>query len=303
MLTVRRTKLKGGHLKISYRISADYALYEYAINESLAEELRWYIGATEKGAHSELDTLLAQEPHYAHFGMSPIPSSRYYTYANLSTCLRNFFDEVITPGGYDISPVRLGDTRHLAMTNLILSGGSPVICRELAGHANIEISSRYYANISNLVICATLERHRKTKGDEALIHGTTKYPLAMRTDTVNVEGGQCASKLLKSGSIDDCLKVMGSSGQIGDCRRCMHYLPKNPGIMFGFHDDEVSKEQVDADSRYLIRMIELVRKGIGNTEDISAAMLRLQHSGDHYSKCLWKKYTSEDMKQWEDQEK
>jgi hypothetical protein len=303
MLTVRRTKLKGGYAKISYCVSADYVLCEYAIDESLAEELQRYIKATAAAPRSELDTLLAQEPHYGYFGMSPMPSSRYYTYANLGTCLRYFYDEVITPGGHDIAPIRLGDTRHLAMTNLILSGGSPAICRELAGHANIEISSRYYSNISNLVVCATLERHRKTKGDEAMIRGIAKYPLAVRSNAVKVEGGRCASELLKSGSIDDCLKVMGSTGHVGECRRCAYYLPDDPGVMFDFYDDEASKKQVDADSQHLIRMIELVRKGIGHTEDIGAALLKLQRSGNHYSECLLEKYNAEDMERWQDQEK
>jgi hypothetical protein len=301
MLTVRRTKLKGGYEKIGYRIAADYSFHEYAINEPLAEELRRYIMATAAGC-AELDTLLAQEPHYAYFGMSQKSSSRYYTYANLGTCLRYFYDEVINPGGYDIVRIRLGDTRHLAMTNLILSGGSPVICRELAGHASIEISARYYSNISNLVKCMTIDRFRKGKGDEAMIRGCSKYPLSVRKDAVKVGGGRCASGLFNAGRIDDCLKVVGSNGHIGDCRRCTHYLPDDPGVVFGFHDDKAAKEQVDADSRYLMRTIELVRKGIGYTEDIGSALLRLQHSGDHYSKCLWKKYSAEDKELWQDQE-
>jgi hypothetical protein len=303
MLTVRRTKLKGGQEKIGYRISADYSFHEYAINEPLAEELRWYIMATTGNCLSEFNTLFAQEPHYAYFGMSPMPSSRYYTYANLSTCLRYFYDEVINPGRYDIVRIRLGDTRHLAMTNLILSGGSPVICRELAGHAGIEMSAHYYSNISNLVQCMTIGRFRKSKGDEAMIFGSSKYPPAVLEDAVKVKGGRCSSGLFNAGSIDDCLKVMGSNGHIGDCRRCTHYLPDEPGVMFGFHDDKAAKEQVDADSRHLIRMIELVRKGIGHTEDIGSALLRLQRSGDHYSKCLWEKYSAEDKEKWQGREK
>jgi hypothetical protein len=69
-----------------------------------------------------------------------------------------------------------------------------------------------------------------------------------------------------------------------------------------FYDEKVGKEQVDADSRHLIRMIELVRKGLGHEEDIGSALIRLQRSGRHYGKCLWEKYSTEDKAQWQDRE-
>ena len=50
---------------------------------------------------------------------------------------------------------------------------------------------------------------------------------------------------------------------------------------------------MDADSKYLIRMVELARKGLGYTEDIGAALLRLQRSGNHYGNCLWEQFARE----------
>jgi hypothetical protein len=292
-LTIRRTKLKGGNEKISYRIADDYELKQYAINGDLANELRQYIEMTASERRVKLDTLLAQEPHCAYLGTTPMYSSHYYTYAYLKTCLRYFYDEVIDTGCHDIARIHLGDTRHLAMTNLILSGGSPVICRELAGHAHIDVSAHYYSNISNLVECATLERYRKSKKIEAIVYGGSKYHLTVPADARRVSEGHCVSEKFRDGSIDDCLKVTNYNGNIGDCRFCGYYLPDNPGVMTKFHDVNEAKQRLDADSRYLIRMIELVRKGLGYTEDIGSALLRLQRSGDHFSKCLWEKYTTE----------
>jgi len=294
ILTVRRTKLKGGNEKIGYRIADDYELKEYVITERLADELRRYIEATDNTRRIKLDTLFKEEPYSSYLNhRRGRRMSRYYTYAALNLCLKHFYDEVITVRGEDISEIHLGDTRHLAMTNLILSGGSPVICRELAGHADIDISAHYYANISNLVECATLERYRKSKGAEAMIHGGSRYPLTAPPNTREVSGGRCASGAFYDGRVDDCLKVSGNNGHIGDCRQCQHYLPDNPGVVLGFYDAKKAREQVDADSAFLIRMIELVRKGLGHTEDIGTALLRLQNSGDHYGKCLWEKYTTE----------
>jgi len=96
------------------------------------------------------------------------------------------------------------------------------------------------------------------------------------------------------------LKVMSSIGHIGDCRRCDYYHPDDPGVRFEFYDVNAGKQQVDADSRYLIRMIELVRRGLGHEEDIGSALLRLQYSSGHYGKCLWEKYSMGDISSWQD---
>jgi hypothetical protein len=263
------------------------------VSDRLAEEIRYYLDVTKHLPKTDFNTLFLQEPHYNYLGVKVFERSRYYSYNNLNTCRRYFYNEIISGQGEEISNIRLGDTRHLAMTNLILSGGSPVVCRELAGHSNIEISSHYYTNISNLVECLTLERFRKAKNSEALISGKSKYSTARPQDACKVDGGLCTSSAFKDGRIDDCLKVVCRDGHIGDCRRCVHYLPDNQGVMFDFQDDKIAKERLDADSRYLISMIELVRKGLGHSEDIKAALLRLQHSGDHYGKRLWQKHLKE----------
>lgn len=293
ILSVRRTKLKGGNEKISYRIAGDYELKEYEIHEKLARELQWYINATEEMRMTELGTLFLQAPHFEYLGRKGYAMNRYYTYGTLNTCLRYFYQEVIRRQPVNIATIRLGDTRHLAMTNLIISGGSPVICRELAGHANIDISAHYYANISNLVECVTLEQYRKSRGATADVVGVSTYPISRPPDMRRMENGWCGSRVMQGGDISDCLKVLGSDGHIGDCRYCEHYQPDNQGIRLEFYDEKAGKKQVDADSQYLIRMIELVRKGLGHEEDIGSALLRLQHSSNHYGKCLWEKYSRE----------
>lgn len=303
ILTVRRTKLKGGRVKIGYRIAQDYESKEYVINEKLAEELQQYIEATHEMEPTELDTLFLQKPHFDYLNAPQRPSSRYYTYAYLNTCLHTFYREVAEPGGHDIARIHLGDTRHLAMTNLIISGGSPVICRELAGHSDVDISAHYYSNISNLVECVTLERYRKQKGGKADLIGALKYPLSAPTAMRRVGGGYCGAPSVANGDIGECLKVLGKQGHIGECGCCGHYRPDKQGVRLEFYDENGGKRQVDAESRYLIQMIELVRKGIGNTEDIGSAILRLQRSSDHYGKCLWEKYERVSAAQWQGRKK
>ena len=302
ILTIRRTKLKGGLEKIAYRIKDDYEYKKYTITETLAAELRSYIEATKKMRKTSVDTLFLQEPHYNYFGVQANPASKYYSYANLNTCLRYFYQEVVKAKNTSLNAIRLGDTRHIAMVNLIISGGSPVICRELAGHSDIDISSHYFSNISNLVECVTLEQYRKTMGGKTNIVGTPKFPLSISNEWYRLPEGWCGSPSVKDGDISECLKITGTQGEIGNCSYCIHYHPDQPGIRLEFLDEKTGKQKVDADSRYLIQMIELVRKGIGYTEDISAALLCLQRSSNHYSSCLWEKYSEGVNMSWQDQE-
>jgi hypothetical protein len=294
ILTVRRTKLKGGIERIGYRIAEDYNLKEYTISNALAIELCAYLEATAGMQGTALDTLFLQKLHFSYMNKSPMQSSRYYTYACMNTCLRYFYHEIINAGGKEISRIKLGDTRHIAMTNLIISGGSPVICRELAGHYNIKVSAHYYTNISNLVECVTYEKWRKETGSSAKFRGANKYPVFIPENMYRVNSGYCDALSVKDGKIDECLKISSGQGHIGECACCGHYWPDKQGIRLAFYDEKDGKRQVDADSRYLIQMIELVRRGIGYSEDIGAALLRLQRSSTHYSKCLWEKYMEVD---------
>ena len=183
------------------------------------------------------------------------------------------------------------------MINLIISGGSPVICRELAGHSDINISSHYYTNISDIVKSATYERYRKSKMDEdnphggdAVIVGEQKYPIYIPKYKHRISDGFCASDSFRRKDISECIKAVGGDGYIGDCNVCPHYFPDRQGIRFEFMNTETSKAIVDADCRHLMQMVETVRRGIGGTEDINAILLKLQHSSYHYSKCLWEGY-------------
>jgi hypothetical protein len=188
----------------------------------------------------------------------------------------------------DKERIRLGDTRHLAMISLILSGGSPVICKELAGHEDVNISSHYYSNISKFVECATYEMYKKSSaGLTANIHN---HRLPSVSASVAVNGGRCDSAEYVSGGIGDCISSIGPNGELGHCISCPHFIDGKTGKYILFSDSKISsqKKQVDEDSKYLMRMLEAVRLGRGKSEDIQSALLRLQHSSSCYSHSLYK---------------
>ena len=287
ILTIRRTALKGRLQKVHYNIDGDYKLMKYPITGEMAEATLEYIQTTAKLPISTLNTLFVPQAHYSYLGRAVPPSSVYYSYQNLSYCLKAFQDGIMKTAP-DKDRISLGDTRHLAMISLIVSGGSPVICKELAGHEDIAISSNYYSNISEFIKCATYEMSKKSTG------GASVDMLSHRTfhmnQTVAVNGGRCDSPTYISGSISDCIRSIGTNGELGNCVSCPHFIDGRTGqhLLFSNSNINALKSQVDEDSKYLIRLLEMVRKGRGCSEDIQSALLRLQHSSSSYSHSLYK---------------
>ena len=67
-----------------------------------------------------------------------------------------------------------------------------------------------------------------------------------------------------------------------------HFIDEKHGEYLVFLNSEDIKKQVDADSKYLMHVIETVRRGKGCNEDIQSALMKLQHSSARYSQSLYK---------------
>jgi len=292
ILTIRRTKLKRKSEKVTYTIEGDYEKKKYSIPDNLANDIVWYMKATENSEKPTIETLFIIEPRYSSKVIYEKNKNRHYSYADLKLCLSEFYTNVIWKNGFQLDKINLGDTRHIAMASLIISGGSPVICKELAGHANIEISSHYYTNISNLVECITMDQYHKFKGNKAEFTGIPRYPTTVPNEKHRIGNGWCDVIAVKNGDVSECVKVVDGNGHIGVCESCIHYWPDQNGVRLKFLDEKAGKEKVDMDTKFLLQVIETVRKGIGMDEEIERALLKLQRSSNHYSRCLWEKYTN-----------
>lgn len=287
ILTIRRTMLKSRRMKVYHNIESDYELAKYSITEKMANAVKKYIRATSDMPLSSLNTLFVPQAHYSCLGRDVAPSSVYYSYQNLSYCLRKFQDDIMKIA-FDQDRIHLGDTRHLAMISLIVSGDSPVVCKELAGHEDITISSYYYSNISKFIECAAYEMCRKSKAGVSVEIQSHRLPC--KCETVVVSGGRCDSEAYISGSINDCIRSIGANGELGNCISCPHFIDGKTGEYLLFSDSKIKaqKSQVDEDAKFLIRLLETVRKGRGHNEDIQSALLRLQRSSSCYSHSLYK---------------
>lgn len=295
-ITVRRTKLKGKSGNITYTLEGDYERQTYPVTDEIGRMMRWYQGKCPGNREGELDTFFSLDPYYrtGHRHESFMKHRRYFTYEHLYGCLQDFYGNVAGVPDTD-RWVRLGDTRHIAMMNLIISGGSPEICRQLAGHADINISSHYYSNMDLLVECSTYELYRryKAEGKKAMINGRESYP-ARKPEGIPVEAGICSSEAMMAGDIQDCLKSISGDGEIGACSQCRYYHADDPGLHFDFFDRESAKEKMMDDVWFFKLTVDLVRKGLGLEEDILQAVYRLKQSSTHYRECILEKLKEEE---------
>lgn len=273
ILSVRRTLRKKGKRPVSYRIESDYEINRYEIPGWLGSEIERY-----HLLYHDSDTLFPPAPH-GH-------SSR-LTYIQLNTLLRKFLAEELPEKSISI---HLGDTRHLAMINLMLSGGSPTICRTLAGHEDINISANYYSNLSS-IIESTVYEHYRTSGQDAALDGHMYFPLTLPQNRVRIQDGWCDYPAIVEGDIRECLKNCHHTSVMGDCTNCVHYYPDRGGFRLKVVDDR--RRAVDESTAFLIQMIDLVRKSQQMPESIASALSRLQDDSRRYAAALCRKYETE----------
>ena len=306
-ITVRRNKIKGSQKVKSYKISEDYIEQELDLPSELGNMLQEYIDATSQYANTELNTLFVADPHYHKWGRKKLSKSRYLTYTNIVTILRYFYADVVCNRyGYrivddsvnrhlddkEIGIIHLGDTRHIAMINLMQSGATPVMAMLLAGHDNIITGAHYYTNLTRMIECRTYRQYmRYLNGDTAcsIIPSMTAPPTIAESSPLR-DGGYCYSAEFQNGSICDCIEVIGPNGEIGYCPKCSYYRRNNSSF---WDADDIYIRDIKSDLDALKRAVQIVRDGKGFTEDIYETLLKLRASSLSYEMYLTEKLKHE----------
>lgn len=314
-LHLRRNQLKGSGRSISYKISDDYIVETYNIPQTLGREIERYLTLTEEHGNTDLNTLFVTDPHYMKWGQHKRSDSRYLTYVNMNTILRYFYRDIIAGkhklhvlqetknqhlADNEIGRIHLGDTRHIALINIMQEGGTPVTAMLLAGHDNMITASHYYSNVENLIESKTYRMHRK------MISGDNQYHLDILSQQSRNghgkplrDGGECVSPAYQSGKIDDCLDSTGANGEIGYCPTCKHY--RNAG---GYDaSEDIYKRNLYNDCVLLTQAVEIIRKGQGSTEDLGEALLRFRSSSLSYQEYLLSKRTRGENATWQEEKR
>ena len=313
-LTLRRNQLKGGKNKnVFYEIGKDYKTVEYKIPDQLADELIKYKNETMKYDLNEIDTLFVTDPHYLHWKQRKRENSRYFTYVNMNCVLKYFYAEIINQRyGYqiidsedinhkyleenEIEFIHLGDTRHIAMINILAEGGSIVTAMLLADHDNITMSAHYATNIASLIECKTYRQYKRYLGQNhnslKLSHFDKLPPLDKKAFLFK-NGDRCFSSNFLKGSISDCILISGENGEIGDCRNCPYYRPASPD--WAKNKKIEMKQNIKVDCDFLKDIVESYRKGYSDKEDILQALMRLQSSSYTYQKFCEEQLLTQDI--------
>jgi hypothetical protein len=317
VITFRRTTLKGSKKKVNYSIDEDYELCSYDVGDTLGNQIRKYISLTSNMESNSIDTLLRADHHYNYFGKVKRYDSRLFSYANMRYCLKRFYSEVLQeqykirivnkkninndPDCEDVYSlehdeiefINIGDTRHIAMINIIASGGTATTAMLLAGHSNIDISSHYFANISTLLECKTYQAYKKSidTTKKECVMNINFLPLISSQEYMDFgNGARCYSAHFKNGDYYDCIKSVGENGELGECYNCDYYRDNDYRIFVD--DKEIFTTRLTRDCDFLAKQINLVRQSKGYEEDIKQALLRLQNSTKSYEKYFYSKLSN-----------
>lgn len=303
-LTLRRNKIKGSGRSITYKIEGDYITVQYKIPDGLAAEIQTYLNYTAKYESTQLHTLFITDTHYKHWERRKSKVNRYFTYTNMNCVLRYFYNDVIV-GKYhlnvvddrtlkhlnrgEIQRLHLGDTRHLALINIIAEGGTPVLAMMLAGHDDINMASHYYSNITSLIECRTYAQYRKVLQGEVIytLSGAECLPAEALSYIGLCDGNRCYSEKYINRDYSDCRKVIGPKGEIAYCPSCKYY--RKSCTEDYFKDDEVYKRNILDDCKHLEKVVNLARRMNGNSEDIMQAFLRIKSDAYDYEQFLKEK--------------
>lgn len=298
-ITVRRTKLKGKRQSSKYSIASDYDLKEYPITDHLAKTIQFYLSATQNVYESDIDVLFCKSSQFESLATC-CENDHHYTYSNLQQCLSYFYRDVIAVKygynivsghdnllDYEIEKINLGDTRHIAMISLAISGSSPTICKELAGHDSIVVSAHYYTNLTEFLDVLGYERYREIKST------MTKAYSASISTCYPVETGYCQCEQVWSGDYSPCVSAVNMDGIPGSCTICRWYMPSGSSLSIQLPttcnsqaDAGTPKQQVSIELQQtctlLRQAIDQLRQGLGNPDTVACILDRLAAQARQY---------------------
>jgi|GEM_PF-4293218 len=246
-LTIRRTNIKGKtDARKRYKLETDYRLYSYEITDKIASDIIDY-KKRQNGKEAEIDSLFSDIlfveskgkinnnakqgivfPHMrnVHFGIMLDLFNIYVVEGKYNyTVIEKELGEMTLSDGQqrelrygEMIRMNLGDTRHIALQNLLLNGCNILMAREISGHDTVDMIFHYSGNMKNLVKCKAygLYQHSKQKSAIIQMEDATNYADIVLNNNLTdlyleVDDGRCYSqKFVKSYDASDCYTVNGN---------------------------------------------------------------------------------------------
>lgn len=274
-LKVRRTELKKGRRRVHYDVDKDYKIHTYEVpDNAVVSAIEKYIKMTSNQErrflfeHSsyminDMVSLKAFNELIAEFTDEYLKGNIRYDYARYATGINEF--ETVTAG----------DSRPIAMANLYFQNVGADICRQLAGHVNIDTSSNYYSNVSEIILNSSIMQYQK-RINERRINEEDEYKKANYV-VINSEKSVCVSekRAVDKKNFEDCIK----EGHLQECLGCKYYYPVQKEL-----DDFLENNKIKAD-KYAIDLINLLNdtsKLKEKDKSLEEALLQVQTYGSLY---------------------
>lgn len=285
-ITIRRTAMKGNKgISHRYKLDSDYKKYTYEITYKAALDIQDFQERAKKYEPAKIDSIFSDDM-FCKMASSVMKAKVQYVYPHMRVShfyvlLDCFFKYVVRGkfGFYILSleeanaldkdgeqhelpqksiiNLNLGDTRHIALQNLLLNGCNLLMAREISGHDTIDMIFHYSGNMENLIKCRAynlfkLSQDKKNAANtvESLQNGTEEKNLSAlivsRTNTsgIAVDNGTCYSpKFTSNYDATDCYAVGGN------CSICCYHK--------GISDMELLKKQRERDFKDKIARVKI----------------------------------------------
>lgn len=247
-LKIRRSKMKGNANKnrnITYKIDEDYQIYEYAVSNEIAAMIFDYKELVKGYKESNIDSFFVNEVyvnannqlkdygffHTKHFSrlLDVFYCNVIEKYYNCGVIPKdklketNFDGEAYKLKVNEIVKISLGDSRHIAMQNMLLNGANILMVKEITGHENVDMIFHYSGNMKNLIKCkaySLFELSKRKKNIVESVAGNGKDFIIRGGELANfveVDQGKCFSPLFTQGGMKDCYAIAGN------CELCKYY--------------------------------------------------------------------------------
>lgn len=274
MLQIRRTKLKGDTGRThGYTLNEDYKIYKYAVTDEIASMIKDYQVRTTKYNAAEIDSLFSDDMFVSLLDSANFIRAKHLNYNHMAYLLDYFYLNIIeNKYGYkilskqdvltfdtngelkklnqhEIVRITLGDSRHIAMQNMLLNGCNILMAKEITGHQNADMIFHYAGNMRNLVKCRAYSLFQMSKQNEVANLEVAKSNVSMllrKTDVSfkEVDGGLCYSApFVLYQDCKDCFAVAG------ECEKCRYFSSEDSSLV-------IRKEQESIVDEFVERLIE-----------------------------------------------
>ena len=311
---------KGRRRYVSYKLDEDYNIYKYVISKEIADSIKEYQEITKENRrdYNRLICYVSFVKRAYHYGdkldsNSPL-LDRKFTRESLQHLRNRFLTRIVqneynyeilesdkfieerTVGIEDnetvivefkplkdsqISAFRLGDIRHYAMINLVLSDVSPILVRELVDHEDINTSFHYFGNTSELVKCMSYIKYKEICKKEYDRVGKNKDNITIErilnqleySESIEIDNGRCISKYFISGQLNDCIP------NDGECENCDFFIQEKAiGKETQKLKLKIIESRIDKEAELIANLLSSYKNTPKINKDLIQNTLKLQNS-------------------------